>query len=258
MITLPSIPPNSAIESFYRRSMDDMMRDMRKDIKTSIIARYRSELAMDGIIDWMGHIVDSIVDKWTKNLDLISVDIANDVVGRTRKNYDKRIHALLKRRGMIVNLQMSRKVEEQAKIAIEENTALIKSIGTQYLDKVRSAVWRSVKNGYDLESLTEQLSQIDGVERRRAKNIASDQVGKYNQAVEDARAQELGITRAIWLHSGASKVPRPSHVKANGVEYELEKGLYLDGEWTHPRQRIGCKCGKRLVINLTPQKQLQL
>lgn len=256
MITLPSIPPNNGVISFYRRSMDDMLRDMRQDIKSQVLSRYRSDLAMDGIVDWIGHVVDGIVAKWTKNLDLISVDIANDVVGRTRKNYDKRIHALLKRRGMIVNLQMSERVREQSKIAMEENTALIKSIGTQYLDKVRSAVWRSVKNGYDLESLTEQLSQIDGVERRRAKNIASDQVGKYNQAVEDARAEELGIEEAEWLHSSASKVPRPSHVKAHGTVYNLKKGLFLDGKWTHPRQEINCKCGKRLIIKLTPQNKL--
>lgn len=255
MITLPSIPPNSGVISFYRRSMDDMMRDMRKDIKSQVIARYRSDLAMDGIVDWIGHVVDGIVAKWTKNLDLLAPDMANEVVGRTRKNYDKRIHALLKRRGMIVNLQMSRKVEEQAKIAIEENTALIKSIGTQYLDKVRSAVWRSVKNGYDLESLTKQLSHIDGVEGRRAKNIAKDQVAKYNQAVEDARAAELGITKAIWVHSSASKEPRPDHVKATGTVYEIEKGCYISGEYIKPAQLINCHCRKKLLIELTQQNK---
>lgn len=256
MITLPSIPPNSGVIAFYRRSMDDMMRDMRQDIKSQVISRYRSELAMDGIVDWIGHVVDGIVAKWTKNLDLISVDIANDVVGRTRKNYDKRIHALLKRRGMIVNLQMSRKVEEQAKIAIEENTALIKSIGTQYLDKVRSAVWRSVKNGYDLESLTKQLSHIDGVEGRRAKNIAKDQVAKYNQAVEDARAEELGITEAYWVHSSAVKEPRPEHVKANGQRYKISEGIHFSNGWFKPSEDFGCKCRKKLIIELTPQNRM--
>ena len=256
MITLPSIPPNSGVISFYRRSMDDMMRDMRQDIKSQVISRYRSDLAMDGIVDWIGHVVDGIVAKWTKNLDRISVDIANDVVGRTRKNYDKRIHALLKRRGMIVNLQMSRKVEEQAKIAIEENTALIKSIGTQYLDKVRSAVWRSVKNGYDLESLTKQLSHIDGVEGRRAKNIAKDQVAKYNQAVEDARAEELGITEAYWVHSSAVKEPRPEHVKANGQRYKISEGIKFSNGWYKPAEDFGCKCRKKLIIELTPQNKL--
>lgn len=253
MITLPSIPPNSAIIAFYRRSMDDMMRDMRKDIKTSIIARYRSEMAMDGIVDWMGHIVDAIVDKWTRNLNTLAPYIANEVEGRTRKNYDKRIHNLLKRRGMIVNLQMSEQVREQAEIALQENIALIKSVGVEYLDKVRSAVWRSVKNGYDMEGLIGQLKHIDGVTARRAENIAKDQVAKYNQAVEDARAKELGITRAIWLHSSASKVPRPDHVAANGTEYDIEKGCYISGEYIKPAQLINCHCRKKLVLELKPQ-----
>lgn len=257
MITLPSIPTNSAIIAFYKRSMDDMVRDMRKDIKTSVIARYRSELAMDGIIDWMGHIVDAIVDKWTRNLNTLAPYIANEVEGRTRKNYDKRIHSLLKRRGMIVNLQMSEQVREQAEIALQENIALIKSVGVEYLDKVRSAVWRSVKNGYDMEGLIGQLKHIDGVTARRAENIAKDQVAKYNQAVEDARAEELGIVEAYWLHSSAVKEPRPEHVKANGQRYKISEGIQFSNGWFKPSEDFGCKCRKKLIIELTPQhKQL--
>ena len=253
MITLPSIQPNAAIIAYYRRSMDKMMRDMRQDIKSEVVARYGREIAMDGIIDWMGHVVDGIVAKWTTNLDKIAPEMAQQVVGRTRANYDKRIHALLKRRGVIVNLQMSEKVREQAEIALQENIALIKSIGTEYLDKVRSAVWRSIKDGYDLESLTKQLIEIDGVTARRAKNIAIDQVGKYNQAVEDARAQELGITEAIWLHSSASKVPRPEHVKANGTRYKINEGIKFSDGIFKPAENYNCRCRKKLIIELNPQ-----
>lgn len=249
-ITLNSIAPDASLTKWYREQMQGMMDDMRADLIADVVKPMRSEIAMDGIIDWLGHVIDSLVNRWQKNLDNLSEQIAKDMVGRSKTNYDKRLHNMLRKRGFTVNFRNSKDVEEQALIAIGENTALIKSIGNEYLDKVRSAVWRSVKGGYDVESLIKQLRQIDGVTDRRAKNIAKDQVAKANQAFEDARAVELGITEAIWLHSSASKVPRPDHVKANGTRYELAKGCYISGEYIHPAQLINCHCRKRLIIEI--------
>lgn len=250
-ITLNSIAPSASITKWYREQMQGMMDDMRADIIADVVRPYRAEIAMDGIVDWIGHIIDGIVSKWQKKLDSLSDTVARELVGKSKTNYDKRLHNLLRRRGFTVNFQRTKYMEEQAQIALGENVALIKSIGNEYLDKVRSAVWRSVKGGYDLESLVKQLKEIDGVTDRRAKNIAKDQVAKLNQAFEDARAQELGVTEAIWLHSSASKVPRPDHVKANGTRYELAKGCYISGEYIHPAiSKINCHCRKKLIIEI--------
>lgn len=231
--------------------MFQMMDDMRADVIRDIVKPYRSEIAMDGILDWMGHVIDSLVSKWQQNLNGLSERIASDMVGTAKTHYDKRLHNMLKKRGFTVNFRNTKEVETQAQIALEENIALIKSVGNQYLDNVRAAVWRSVKNGYDLESLIKQLRHIDGVSDRRAKNIAKDQVAKLNQAFENERAKELGITEAIWLHSSASKVPRKDHVKANGTRYELAKGCYISGEWIHPAiSKINCHCRKKLIIEI--------
>ena len=249
-ITLDSVAPSASITKWYRESLYAMIKDMRQDIIKDVVTPYRSGLAMDGITDWIGHVIDSLVTRWQRNLDNLASVVADDFAKRTQTNYDKRLQTLLKRKGFAVQFQNSRSVQEQAQIVIGENVSLIKSIGNQYLDNVRAAVWRSVKGGYDTQGLIEQLMHIDGVSERRAKNIAKDQIAKANQAFEDARAQELGITEAIWLHSSASKVPRPSHVRANGTKYEIDKGLYLDGEWTKPSILPNCKCRKKLLINI--------
>ena len=70
------------------------------------------------------------------------------------------------------------------------------------------------------------------------------------RTLNNARALELGVTKAIWMHSSASKKPRLSHQKANGMEYDLNKGAWIDSEFIFPREKIGCKCGKRLIIEL--------
>lgn len=249
-ITLNLIPPSATIAKWYREEMIALMDDMRSDVIRDVVKPYRSEIAMDGILDWMGHVMDSLVDRWQSNLDGLSGQIAKDLVVKSKTHYDKRLHNMLKKRGFTVGFKPTKYIEDQAQIALEENIALIKSISNQYLDKVRSAVWRSIKSGYDLEALVRQLREIDGVEDRRAKNIARDQVGRLNQMFEDARAAELGITKAKWLHSSAVKEPRREHVKANGQIYNISEGIQFSNGWFKPAEDFGCKCRKYLIIDI--------
>lgn len=227
-----------------------MMDEMRSDLIQDVVKPMRSEIAMDGILDWMGHVIDGIVKKWQGMLDTLSQDVAKELVSKSKTHYDRRLLNILRRRGFTVNFTNTQYVQDQAQIALGENVALIKSIGNEYLDKVRSAVWRSVKNGYDVEGLIKQLREIDGVTDRRAKNIAKDQTAKLNQAFEKARAEELGITEAIWVHSSAGKTYRHDHVKANGTRYEIAKGCFIGGEWIQPAEKINCRCRAKLIIEI--------
>ncbi|AFV51508.1 putative phage head protein [Acinetobacter phage vB_AbaM-IME-AB2] len=249
-ITLESIAPNASLTKWYREQMQGMMDEMRSDLIQDVVKPMRSEIAMDGILDWMGHVIDGLVSRWQDRLDKLSTQVAQELVGKAKTNYDKRLLGILRKRGFTVNFRPTKYMEDQAQIALGENVALIKSIGNEYLDKVRSAVWRSVKNGYDVESLIKQLKEIDGVTDRRAKNIAKDQTAKLNQAFENARAEELGITEAYWLHSHAGKTFRQSHVKANGTRFNIKEGLFLDGKWTNTGIEINCRCRKKLIIEI--------
>lgn len=249
-IVLSSIAPNASVTKWYREQMQSMMDEMRAEIIRDIVKPYRAEIAMDGILDWIGHVMDSLIERWGDRLDRMSDEIAAELVKKSKTHYDKRLLNQLKKRGFTANFRPTKFMEDQAQIALQENVALIKSIGNEYLDKVRSAVWRSVKNGYDQQSLVSQLKQIDGVTDRRAKNIAKDQTAKLNQAFEMARAEELGITEAIWVHSSAGKTYRHDHVKANGTKYKIKEGCFISGEFIQPAWKINCRCRARLVIEI--------
>lgn len=249
-IVLSSIAPNASVTKWYREQMQGMMDEMRSDLIQDVVKPMRSEIAMDGILDWMGHVIDGLVNRWQDRLDKLSTQVAQELVSKAKTNYDKRLLGILRKRGFTVNFRPTKYMEDQAQIALGENVALIKSIGNEYLDKVRSAVWRSVKNGYDVESLIKQLKEIDGVTDRRAKNIAKDQTAKLNQAFEKARAEELGVKEAIWLHSSAGKTYRHDHVKANGTRYEIAKGCFIGGEWIQPAEKINCRCRAKLIIEI--------
>ena len=102
------------------------------------------------------------------------------------------------------------------------------------------------------KGLPEILSQFDGmVEQRKghAKMVARTQIATFNSLTSKARAQNLGITKAVWRSSADERV-RPSHEGRNGKEFDLSKGLYssLDGKTLLPGTDYQCRCDYILLI----------
>ena len=250
--TLPPIYPNLGIERWYKRELMKLIDEMQAEVKADIMANYKAQsnaVAMDGFSDWLGHSMDYLLGKWTNKLNSLSDQIADLFVTKTVHNYDNQLKKHLRKAGFTVRLQMSPYTEEMLKAAMGENVGLIKSIGVQYLGKVEQSVWASVKGGFDLGTLSKELQHSYGVTKNRAELIARDQGAKANAVIEQARRKELGITKAIWKHSHAGKVPRVSHQEADGEIFDIDKGLKLDGEWLLPAQAINCRCYSLAVID---------
>ncbi|MDE1479966.1 phage head morphogenesis protein [Xenorhabdus bovienii] len=245
---MPEIRPSVAIESRYYRTLMDIINDIRNEVDAALVREYKAELANDGISDWLAHAVDYLLDKWNKKLGTLSQDVAKEFVDKTVSNYDVRFAHLLRQRGFTVRMQNNEQTLDALRGAMGENVGLIRSIGTEYLSKVETHVWQSVTGGYDLKALTDNLQHDFHVTRNRAELIARDQSAKAHAVIERSRRQELGITKAIWIHSHAGKQPRPSHLAAHGKEFDVEKGLFLDGEWVLPGQAINCRCGSKAIL----------
>jgi len=109
---------------------------------------------------------------------------------------------------------------------------------------------RSVAAGGDLHQLVGDLQREYGVTRRRAELIARDQNNKASAVMTRIRQQEVGIDEAIWVHAGAAKHPRPSHVKAgkDRLRYKISEGALIDGEYIWPGEKINCGCIGRPVV----------
>ena len=252
-LTLPEIRPNAGIERGHAKALLNIVQEIRSDINKTLIDEFKKKarqekMAMDGVSDWVAHVIDYLAYRWEKKLNVLAPDIAESFVGRVVTNYDTLMRTHLKKAGFIVQFQISQFQQDSLKAAIESNVGLIKSLASQYLERVQGDVWRCVTAGYDLSDLTNALADGYGITRRRAAIIARDQSSKAHATIELARRKELGITRAVWMHSHAGKVPRPSHVKANGKEFDISKGMYLDGEWVQPGQLPNCRCCSRSVI----------
>lgn len=125
----------------------------------------------------------------------------------------------------------------------------IKKMRDDTLQEWTSQTLRLMAEG---KSLPEIMSQFDGmVEKRKghAKMVARTQISTFNSLTSKARAQNLGITKAVWVTSRDERV-RSSHVARDGKEFNLSEGLYssLDGKTLLPGTDYNCRCTYRMVI----------
>lgn len=258
-ITLPAIRPNAGIEAAYRSAMQQMVGEMSASFIYWTRAAWKKEsmlplLAQDKIGGSRGPIIDlrrtmiRMAKFWQKRFDGLADTLAKVFVNGATQHTDKAMMSELSKAGFAVKFSMTQESRMAYQAVLQENVGLIKSISGEYLKDVQGDVWRAVSQGYDLQQLTDTLQERYGVTHKRAAFIARDQASKAKAVIENVRRQELGITMAIWQHSGAGKEPRPSHVAANGKQYELDKGMLIDGKYILPGTEINCRCTSRAVI----------
>lgn len=250
--TLRAIHPNAGVEAWYRRQLDNHIREMQKSVVYWLTANYKASgaaVAMDASpAVFMRDAMKKLAKRWTKAFDNISQKLAERFAGDAMKNTDVSLHNALETAGFTVEFKMTAPMNNALQATIAENIGLIRSIPEKYFTEVEGLVMRSVARGRDLSYLTDELQKRYGITRRRAALIARDQNNKATSVMQAARQQSLGITQGVWKHSHAGKEPRPSHVKADGKVFELSKGMYLDGKWVMPGEEINCRCTWSPVI----------
>ncbi len=194
--------------------------------------------------------IDELADRWLARFDEAAPDLARYFATATRRRSDAQLMAALDKSGITVNFKMTPAVRDVARATVEQNVQLIRTIPQQYLAGVQGDVMRSVQTGRDIGQLAKSLQQKYGVTKRRAAFIARDQNNKATSAIQKARQLDLGLDRGVWMHSTGGKTPRPKHVRADGEEFDLQKGMKVgdDGGWVMPGEEPNCRCVWRAVI----------
>lgn len=186
-----------------------------------------------------------------KRFDKMAQRVADSFAARNQQATQIGMLAQLKKAGFSVAFKPTQKSMEAYRIVAAENVGLIRSIPRKYHADVEQKVWNAVREGSDLHTLSVELRKAHGITVKRAALIARDQNAKAKAVIERTRRQELGIHRAIWMHSHAGKEPRPTHVEMDGKPYDLAKGMWDsdEGKWVHPGQLINCRCTSRPIID---------
>lgn len=250
--------PNVGTEALYRRRMLREIDAMQASIMRFVVAAYRrnepkvAELAQDEGLPAraLQRSVDEMRDRWTRRFDEAARRLAWWFAKDVERRSTKQLHRILRDGGFSVRFNATPAVRDILQATVQANVSLIKTIPAEHFAKIEGMVMRSVQAGRDLQQLEADLRSAFGVTRRRAALIARDQNNKATSAIQRARQLEVGLTEAIWVHSGGGREPRPKHVRASGTRYDLRRGLPIGdkGQWVHPGEEINCRCVSRPVV----------
>lgn len=188
---------------------------------------------------WFTDAVKRLKDKITGAVDAIAQKLATKTVNAQKKESDAQLAQQLEKltgldlRSLFRDEDLTKIVDE----AIAANVALIKSIPSQYADKVEAIILKGLQEGKPSRAVAEDIKALGGVTDRRARLIARDQLGKINSRISQIRQQKLGITHYRWRTARDERV-RSSHRLREGDIYAWDDPP-TDG---HAGQPINCRC----------------
>lgn len=256
-MALTPIRPAAAIRNRYEARVHALLDIMSADLIKAIKRQWNSDepetvlLGADKSASAaLGELMARLGKRWLRRFDDLADNMADYFASAVKKRCDLTLAGQLRKAGFTVQFKMTPAMRDAYNAVRAENVSLIKSIGSQHLDKVEQLVMQSVSQGRDLGALTKELQRQTGVSKRRASFIARDQNNKATAAMRSAREQEVGITEGIWLHSGGGKVPRESHKAFSGKRFKLAEGHdFGDGFGkVRPGEAISCRCTWRAIL----------
>lgn len=149
-------------------------------------------------------------------------------------------------------LHNSPNIAEKVNAMTAANVQLIKSIRSQYLDKVQNTVTQALVSGSLNKDLAAQIKALGQTTEKRAAFIARDQSSKLNAALTQARHEELGIQKYMWSTSGDERV-RESHAELDGQVFSYDKPPAVG----NPGQDFNCRCVAIPMFDLPENKASQ-
>jgi hypothetical protein len=256
--TLPPIRPDARAERRYQAAIARLVREMSDSYFFWLRAQYRKTaplIAMDAGKDSADMLRDRLEElgrQWADRFAGEAARIANWFARDTYRANTRVWQAQLRKAGFTVSLTPPEGHADAMAARIAENVSLIKSIQTEYHTQVEGMVLRSYLAGRDLESVSEGLQKRYGVSERRAALIARDQNNKATAHLNSLRQSDLGLYRAVWVHSSAGRHPRPTHVAAGRERREFDTRVGIDfGDGfgsVRPGEAINCRCVSRTII----------
>jgi SPP1 gp7 family putative phage head morphogenesis protein len=252
--TLAAIRPNAGTEARYRKRLQALIREMDASVQYWVRATYKANeprIALDELpAKALEKAMKKLAKRWQKQFDELAPKLADHFTQAADKRSSLQLKSMLREHGFTVEFKMTDTMRDVMNASVAEQVSLIKSIPQKYFTDVHGSVMRSVQAGRDLSTLTKDLQENYGVSFRRAAFIARDQNNKATATMTRARQIEIGITEAVWMHSGGGRVPRPTHLAMNGKRYDVTEGMWdpAVGRMIYPGEEPNCRCVSGAVV----------
>ena len=183
-------------------------------------------------------------------------DRIDEIVGKMLHKVDKRnrdeLYRLVEKNIGLSTRELSATEGLKANInaLTLETTQWVKKLRDDVLEEYTAQSLRAMSHGLSLEEI---MSQYDGLVEKRRDHVrftARNQIANFNSVSTKMRAQNLGITEAVWVTSRDGERVRESHQDRDGKTFELSKGLYSskDKKYLLPGVDYQCRCTYELII----------
>lgn len=251
----------------YKRELLKLTREMTSETQRRILNLFRTENSKDffkqqreatmdeSVTSKSKKLLNKLMKKFEKLFSLKAKELANGMLESSLKTSQSNLKTSLKQLSGGVSLNtgvVPKGMEDVAQAIINENVSLIKSIPSEYYDKIQGAVMRSITTGNGLADLVPEIKKYSGQSDRRVSLLALDQTRKAYNTINKQRMQSIGVKKFEWIHSGGGQHPRISHMKLDGKIFSFndlplkgEEG-FVNGQF--PGQAINCRCTMVPVI----------
>lgn len=259
----------------YKRELMKLTRAMVSEVQRRVLGLFRTEnskeffkqqkkATMDvSVASKSKKLINKLMAKFEKLFSSKATELAEGMLSSSLKTSQSTLKTSLKQLsgGVALNTGVVPKgMEDVSQAIINENVSLIKSIPSEYLDKVSGAVMRSITTGNGLSDLEPEIKKYSGQTDRRVSLLALDQTRKAYNTINKQRMQSIGVKKFEWIHSGGGQHPRISHMKLDGKIFSFndlplkgEEG-FVNGQF--PGQAINCRCTMLPVLEFEDGEEI--
>ena len=187
-------------------------------------------------------------------LDTISQKALGKLDKKAREEFYKRVAA--KTGVNVADLIAKEGMKSTTNALVTETAQWIKTLRDDTFQKFTNNTLFAMSQGESLDTIVSQFDDVVSERKNHAKFLARNQVQNYNSITTKIRAQNLGITKAIWETAGDERV-RPSHEDREGKEFDLAEGLFsdVDGLYLLPGTDYNCRCTYTMIIPETVEEE---
>lgn len=243
----------ASVEARYRVTLERLIRRMTAETERGVAGLWKvhvGDRAMDAsLVSQARILLNALQAKFFKAFDVLAPQVTAAFLRGVNAHSKSNLHASLSELSGGLSLKTSvidGRIKEIVKAATVENIGLIKSIPTQYFQKLQGDVMRAITQGAGTQQILDSVRNTGQVTERRAALIARDQTSKSTTALNAARMDALNIEEFEWLHSAGGREPRPLHLNVlNGRIFKVKDPPVIDertGEKGLPGQAINCRC----------------